>query len=231
MCNDGVALFCLLHPESQAKKQRCLDLLRQNAREYYTKPEAKCTTWSYFTQFPNKTPVIGGLEMYTSKQALQLQVDDPIYFQSYHETVKKEGLYAKPEELVAWYQAGGFVARDVHAKPFGNVLISVTRMTTNDQKQVFDVLTPFSEWVKANEPDVLSYILFTRTKAPKEIMLVVRYKDIKAMKGHNVAPEHQAVIKRLSKVVEGSIADTTTMWQEVEDSFVSNVVGGGIGKN
>ena len=45
--------------------------------------------------------VIAGLEVYDRKSALQAQVDDPEYFQAYHQTVKVEDLYAKDEELVS----------------------------------------------------------------------------------------------------------------------------------
>ena len=48
--------------------------------------------------------------------------------------------------------------------------------------------------MRANEPDVLTYATFTRPKAPEEILLVVRYKDTKALKGHSVAPEHQELV-------------------------------------
>lgn len=61
-----------------------------------------------------------------------------MYFQRYHETVKQENLYAKLEELVAWYPAGGFLARD--SSTYGTedgTLVSVTRMTA---KESFDDL-------------------------------------------------------------------------------------------
>ncbi|KAK5123309.1 hypothetical protein LTR85_002739 [Meristemomyces frigidus] len=229
---DGIALFCLLHPESQAKQDRCLELLGRAAREYYPTSKAKCTTWSYFTPFPppkpgsTKPPIIGGLEIYTSKAALQSQVDDPVYFQSYHDTVKREGLYSKPEELVAWHLTEGFVARETNAEPFGGVLISVTRMTCKDRSEVLEFMKPFAQWVRANEPGVLTYAIFTRPKEPKEILLFVRYKDTKALKSHDKAPEHQAVVKKLGQMLENNIGKTTTLWLEVQDSFVSNAVGG-----
>jgi len=62
--------------------------------------------------------MIAGLEIYTSKSALSTQLEDPT-FQSYHTAVKAEDLYAKPEELVAWYPEAGFVAREAVAGPFG----------------------------------------------------------------------------------------------------------------
>lgn len=127
----------LLHHTSKRLREQCIHLLRNSAREYYRTPRANCTAWSYFTPLqPKKAnsianpPTICGLEIYTTKAALQSQVDDPVYFQRYHEIVKQEGLYAKPEELAAWYPAGGFIARDSSADGEENgVLVSVTRMT------------------------------------------------------------------------------------------------------
>lgn len=85
------------------------------------------------------------MEIYTTKAALQSQVDDPVYFQRYHEIVKKENLYAKPEELVAWYPAGGFLARDSSAdREEEAVLVSVTRMTA---RRSFDGLMGILRYV------------------------------------------------------------------------------------
>ncbi|KAI7286931.1 hypothetical protein KC345_g915 [Hortaea werneckii] len=231
MGQDGIALFCTLHPASSEKAERCISLLRTSAREYYRTPRANCTAWSYFTplqpQKPNSTakpPVICGLEIYTTKAALQSQVDDPVYFQRYHEIVKQENLYAQPEELVAWYPTGGFLARDSSAdEKEDGFLVSVTRMPA---KKSFDdlirILRPFIDWVTETEPDVLTYAIFSRPKAPRQSLLIVRYKDRKALKGHLEAPEHTEVVARLSKALESDITHSTTLWQEVPDSFVSN---------
>ncbi|KAI7480287.1 hypothetical protein KC351_g7061 [Hortaea werneckii] len=211
MGQDGIALFCTLHPASSAKAERCISLLRTSAREYYCTPRANCTAWSYFTALQPKKPtstanppVICGLEIYTTKAALQSQVDDPVYFQRYHEIVKQEDLYAQPEELVAWYPA-------------------VTRMTA---KKSFDdlmgILRPFIDWVTETEPNVLTYAIFSRPKAPRKLLLIVRYKDRKALKGHLEAPEHINVVEKLSKALESNITQSTTLWQEVPDSFVSD---------
>ena len=53
---------------------------------------------------------------------------------------------------------------------------------------------PFATWVHANEPGVLTYALFTRPKAPNELLLFVRYADVAALKGHSNAPEHVAIL-------------------------------------
>ncbi|RMX71162.1 hypothetical protein D0869_15914 [Hortaea werneckii] len=237
MQKGGIALFCTLHPASSEKAERCINLLRTSAREYYRTPRANCTAWSYFTPLqPKKAnsvanpPAICGLEIYTTKAALQSQVDDPVYFQRYHEIVKQENLYAKPEELVAWYPARGFLARDSSADgEEDGVLVSVTRMTA---KRSFDdlmgILRPFVDWVTDTEPHVLTYAIFNRPKAPTELLLVVRYKDRKALKGHLEAPEHTDVVEKLSKVLDNDIAHSTTLWQEVSDSFVSDETKNGI---
>jgi len=54
--------------------------------------------------------VIGGLEIYADKAALSTQQSES-WFKEDHQTVKDEGLYEKPEELVVWYPTAGFVSR------------------------------------------------------------------------------------------------------------------------
>jgi quinol monooxygenase YgiN len=56
------------------------------------------------------------------------------------------------------------------------------------------IIRQFAPWVRENEPGVLTYAGFTRPKAPDEILLFVRYKDKKAMIGHDKAPEHQDAV-------------------------------------
>lgn len=108
---------------------------------------------------------------------------------------------------------------------------------------VADGRSDFSEWVKDNEPGVLAYSIFTRPKAPAEVYLFGRYKDQKAMEDHGAAPEHQEVVygdlslevstvadefcrKHMMAQLDTSAPQPTTLWQEVEDSFVSNAFGG-----
>ena len=42
----------------------------------------------------------------------------------------------------------------------------------------------FAEWVKENEPDVLTYSLMIRPKAPNEILMFERFRDVNALAGH-----------------------------------------------
>ncbi|KJX98524.1 hypothetical protein TI39_contig407g00002 [Zymoseptoria brevis] len=226
-----IALLCTLHPSSPEKQERILSLMRAGAREYYTKPSSLCTTWSYFLPFsPRKAtaitaPVIAGIEIYTDKSALEAQVKDQEFFQAYQKTVEKEGLYSKEEQLVAWYRTDGFVAREKHARPFGNCLVSLTKFVGN-RERVLEVLRDFVTFVRDEEPDVLTYAIFTRPKAEKEVMLFVRYKDMKALRTHSKCPEHDEVVKKIVKCIENDMSTSTTVWQEIEDSFVSTEVGG-----
>ncbi|CAK4034731.1 Hypothetical predicted protein [Lecanosticta acicola] len=222
--SNGIALLCTLHPASLEKQERVLSLLRKSAREYYRLPSATCTTWSYFTPLP-KGLGVAGLEIYTEVSALQKQVDDPVHFQKYHEIVKKEGLYSKDEELVAWYLTAGFVARVNAGNNGGGNLVSLTKFI-GKKEGVLKALESFLPFVENKEPFVLTYAIFTRPKAPKEVLLFVRYKDSNAMKSHSKAPEHVAVVKEIMKHAENDIGKSTSVWQEVEDSFVSNQIGG-----
>ncbi|KXT14672.1 hypothetical protein AC579_6402 [Pseudocercospora musae] len=229
MSSNGVALLCKLYPKSARKSERVLELLGRGAREYYRKPEAHCSTWCYFTPSSPKTNddlVIAGLEVYDRRSALQAQVDDPEYFQAYHQAVKAEDLYAKGEELVAWYQTSGFLAREQHSIPFGGCLVFLTKLICKDRDEVLKLLDDFVPFVRAQEPEILTYALFTRPKAPKEVLLFGRCIDEKAAHAHSVTSQHTAVVEKLVKLVENDLATSTSMWHEVDDSFVSNKAGG-----
>ncbi|KAI7372949.1 hypothetical protein KC336_g20519, partial [Hortaea werneckii] len=93
-------------------------------------------------------------------------------------------------------------------------------------KKSFDdlmgILRPFVDWVTETEPEVLTYAIFRRPKALKELLLIVRYKDRKALKGHLEAPQHTDVVEKLSKALESEITQSTTLWHEVSDSFVNS---------
>ncbi|OQO12682.1 hypothetical protein B0A48_02145 [Cryoendolithus antarcticus] len=226
---DHIALLCTLHPASQEKRERILDLLRRLAREYYIKPSAKCIAWSYFTPAAKLTadatsfPLMG-MEVYTDKSALQAQVDDTEHFQPYHALVKREGLYAKPEELQSWYLDCGFVARgEGQTKGGKGGLVSVSRLVCKDvagAAKVLHGLREFSKWVESEEPGVLSYGVFTRPKAQSEVLVWVRYVSGKAIRRHDEAPEHRAAQKLMGPHLDMKKTETT-VWREVEDSFVA----------
>ncbi|KAK5171807.1 uncharacterized protein LTR77_003443 [Saxophila tyrrhenica] len=172
-------------------------MLRRSAREYYRSPAANCSTWSYSksSKLADENDFsICGLEIYTTKQAFSDQLNDPKYFQPYRQAVEDEKLYGKPAEHTAWYPAAGFVARDVDATTSGPALVSLSQLMCKDRDAIVNLLSDFAGWVKENEPGVLTYAVFTRPKAPKEVMLFARYIDREAMDDHGEAPEHQEVV-------------------------------------
>lgn len=74
--------------------------------------------------------MIGGMEVYTDKAALSIQMDEA-WFQKYLETAKREEFFAKDEQLVVWYPTAGFVSRDDTAPPFGRGVVVITGMVTS----------------------------------------------------------------------------------------------------
>lgn len=219
--DKGIALLCTLYPASLEKQKRVpssillhlvrpsylqtsiqiLALLRAGARDYYRRPTSKCTTWSYFTPLltspksDSNLLLIGGLEIYTHKSALQDQANDKAFFQAYHETARRESLYAKNEDLVAYRHAAGFLARDELAQPFGEgTIVSVTRLECRDRDAVVKALEGFVGFVREREPGVLTYAVFSRKKAPREVVLVVRYRNKEALRQHAEAREHVDVV-------------------------------------
>jgi hypothetical protein len=84
---------------------------------------------------------IAGIEIYKRKSALSRQVNHP-EFKRFHATATKEGLYARPEEMNAWYRSGGFLTRGDTSKTQGlvtTVLIKV-KSPENDLEKVLKVL-------------------------------------------------------------------------------------------
>lgn len=53
-----------------------------------------------------------------------------------------------------------------------------------DQPNLQRVHRPFIDWLKDNEPDTLSYTIFTRPKAPNEVLVFERYNSVSAFEGH-----------------------------------------------
>lgn len=81
------------------------------------------------------------MEIYTNKNALSTQQQEQ-WFKDYASLVEKEGLAAKPEELVVWYPTAGFVSRD-DATVAGRgtiVMIAVFKCKSGKRDQVVEVL-------------------------------------------------------------------------------------------
>lgn len=130
------ALVSFLHPWSESKAER-LQALLPPARDYYLSPESLCSTWTFFT--PSSRPkapfqqlsavpaaksgtgkplLIGGVEIYESKEGLERQLDKP-WFKAFQDATKQESLYSQDEEVGAWTPVGGYVsrqARELHQK-------------------------------------------------------------------------------------------------------------------
>ena len=77
--------------------------------------------------------------MYATKAALSAQMADPA-FKVFHDTMEREGLYGRAEELVVWYPTAGFVARGTEGKmgraePWGvGVVVVVERVVVRDRE-------------------------------------------------------------------------------------------------
>lgn len=52
----------------------------------------------------------------------------------------------------------------------------------------------FIPFVRDEEPGVLTYAVFTRPKAPREVMVFVRYGDGKALRAHAEVKEHERAV-------------------------------------
>ena len=68
--------------------------------------------------------VIGGVEIYTSKDGLSIQQKEP-FFKEFLEKVKKEDLYARDEEMSVWYPRGGFASREARSHVGGFPLLAM----------------------------------------------------------------------------------------------------------
>ena len=61
-------------------------------------------------------------------------------FKLFHDTMEREGLYGRAEELVVWYPTAGFVARGTEGKmgraePWGvGVVVAVERVVVRDRE-------------------------------------------------------------------------------------------------
>lgn len=144
------ALVSFLHPWSESKGER-LQTLLASARSYYLSPESLCSTWTFFTpssrpkapfqQLSSQSPattttggtplLIGGVEIYESRQGLERQMDKP-WFRDFQEATKMESLYGRAEELVAWQVVGGFVAREAREVDGKGVVVMLARFECKD---------------------------------------------------------------------------------------------------
>lgn len=200
--DDHIALFVTMHPASPSKQSTLLNELRKGARGYYRLPSSRCTAWSYLIPSTSQgledgDLVIAGLEMYTSKSALQEQLNDTTFFQPFEKMVVDEQLYAKEGTMMAWYLAAGFMARSlVKEAGGGSVFVKVHQMTcagSSEKEAVVKGLGEFAGWSRGSDSDVLTFAVFTRKKSEREVLVYVRYRDERSMRRTEERPECQNI--------------------------------------
>jgi quinol monooxygenase YgiN len=199
--DNHIALFVVMHPSSFPKQTTLLDHLRQGARDYYRRPSSHCVAWSYLTPLQSDNnrnddsePLIAGLEIYTSKSALQQQLEDTTFFQPFERMVVEEKIYAREGTMEAWYLTAGFVTRSQgREEGGGRVVVSVRKLTgVNGEKEaVVKGLDEFADWSRGVDAGVLSFAVFTRKKAEREVLVYVRYRDEATMRRVEDRPEFQ----------------------------------------
>jgi quinol monooxygenase YgiN len=137
------------------------------------------------------------MEIYTSKAALQDQLNDTTFFQPFEKLVRDEQLCDKKETMVAWYLAAGFLARSRERAIGGEgVVVRVHQMTcagSSEREAVIKGLGEFAGWNRASDSGLLTFALFTRKKAAKEVLICVRYRDDEAMRRIEGRPEYQNI--------------------------------------
>lgn len=152
--NNKIALLCTIHPSSTTTRDKVLTSLKSASTEYYRDEKAKCTTWSYFR--PSTRPkapsqlipkdkkdlVVGGLEIYTDKQALSSQQQES-WFKEHSQRARSENWYEKDEELVVWYPTAGFVSRDDTTQAGEGKVVMLAVFTCKEGKRdaVVDVIS------------------------------------------------------------------------------------------
>jgi hypothetical protein len=199
--DNHIALFVLMYPSSPSKQTTLLDHLRNGARDYYRRPSSRCTAWSYLTPLQSRNDhttaeklVIAGLEIYASKSALQEQLEDTTFFQPFERMVVEEKMYARKGKMDAWYFTAGFVTRcQGREEGGGSVVVSVRKLTcVNGEKDaVIKGLDEFAGWSRGSDSQILSFAVFTRKKAEREVLVYVRCRDEATMRRVEERPEFQ----------------------------------------
>ncbi|GAB7330813.1 hypothetical protein MBLNU13_g02354t1 [Cladosporium sp. NU13] len=217
-----------MHPASAPKQSTLLSSLRQGARGFYLLTSTRCIAWSYFTPLPSASIVhddliVAGMEIYTSKAALQDQLNDTTFFQPFEKLVKDEQLCDKKETMVAWYLAAGFLARSLERAVGGDgVIVRIHQMTcagSGEKEAVVKGLGEFAGWSRGSDSGLRTFALFTRKKAPREVLVYVRYRDEETMRRIEGRPEYQNIWKLVAPLL---VTDESkeSVWREVDDSFV-----------
>ena len=193
-----------MHPSSPPKQSALLTALRQGARGFYRLPSTRCIAWSYCTPITPISPAtaqddltVTGLEIYTSKAALQDQLNDTTFFQPFEKLVRDQQLCDKKETMVAWYLAAGFLARSQERiVGSGGVVVRVHQMTcagSGEKEAVVKGLGEFAGWSRGRDSGLLTFAMFTRKKDAREVLVYVRYRDEGAVRRIEGRPEYQNI--------------------------------------
>jgi len=138
---------------------------------------------------------MAGLEIYTSKSALQEQLEDTTYFQPFERMVVEEEMYAREGTMEAWYLTAGFVTRcQDREEGGGGVIVRVRKLTacgSGEKEAMVKGLGNFAAWSCGSDAGALSFAVFTRKKAEREVLVYVRYQDETAMRRVEDRPESQ----------------------------------------
>jgi quinol monooxygenase YgiN len=228
-----IALLCLIHPKDPAAKSRVQSLIHQHY-PYNHSPTPDCKAWVTYSpslrknapalQVPAETKhlVIGIFELYPSESAMATQIEQPGW-NAYHETVKAENLYSKPEDIVPWTPRGGYFHRAA-GTPAGKGVVVMTATfkckSPEAAERVVARLSTYAAWVKENEGEVLTYAVLSREKAPTEVLMFERYANRGAIRAHGSSKE----FKGMFRDIKGELAGTTMNEWEEEGGFVGSGV-------
>lgn len=99
--------------------------------------------WTPSSSNAGRATLVGGMEIYTDKSSLSIQLREP-WFQDLKKQSEEKQWHTRREEMVAWYPVGGFVARTDLARPFGKgVIVLLARFTCRDaegKQKVVEIL-------------------------------------------------------------------------------------------
>jgi quinol monooxygenase YgiN len=108
--------------------------------------------------------------------------------------VVEEKMYAHEGMMEAWYLAAGFITRSQgREEGGGRVVVNVQELTCVDGEKdaVVKGLDEFAGWCRGSDSGVLSFAVFTRKKAEREVLMYVRYRDEATMLRVEERPECQ----------------------------------------
>ena len=89
--------------------------------------------------------------------------------------------------------ATGFAARQSEREEGGNgVIVRVWKLTcgSGEKEAMVKALGEFADWSRGSDPGILSFTVFTRKKAEREVLVYVRYRDKRSLRRIEDRPEY-----------------------------------------